>query len=90
MDFYTLGELHGLTGITHYRLGQGEQAEYHSHLCLAALRPEQHRNRAYYTAQSGSAKHSGCPSSGSPHGWRTGRRRRLRIPSSRHRSLAAR
>jgi hypothetical protein len=30
MDFYTLGELHGLTGITHYRLGQGEQAEYHS------------------------------------------------------------
>ncbi|MFI6687996.1 Tat pathway signal protein [Streptomyces sp. NPDC050485] len=51
MDFYTLGELHGLTGITHYRLGQGEQAEYHSHRCLAALRPEQNRNRAYYTAQ---------------------------------------
>ncbi|HEY9332006.1 MAG TPA: Tat pathway signal protein [Streptomyces sp.] len=51
MDFYTLGELHGLTGITHYRLGQGEQAEYHAHRCLAALRPDQHRNRAYYITQ---------------------------------------
>ncbi|MFF3356696.1 Tat pathway signal protein [Streptomyces sp. NPDC002917] len=51
MDFYTLGELHGLTGITHYRLGQGEMAEFHTHRCLAALRPEQNRNRAYYTAQ---------------------------------------
>ncbi|MEK8146318.1 hypothetical protein NKH18_48875 [Streptomyces sp. M10(2022)] len=51
MDFYTLGELHGLTGITHYRLGQGERSEYHAHRCLAALRPEQNRNRAYYTAQ---------------------------------------
>ncbi|MFE9968783.1 Tat pathway signal protein (plasmid) [Streptomyces sp. NBC_01724] len=51
MEFYTLGELHGLTGITHYRLGQGEEAEFHAHRCLAALRPEQNRNRAYYTAQ---------------------------------------
>lgn len=25
MDFYTLVELHGLTGITHYRLGQSER-----------------------------------------------------------------
>ncbi|WP_329020831.1 Tat pathway signal protein [Streptomyces sp. NBC_01601] len=56
MDFYTLGELHGLTGITHYRLGQGEQAEYHSHRCLTALRPDQNRNRAYYIAQTALAQ----------------------------------
>lgn len=35
MDFCTLGEPHGLTGITHDRLGQGEQVEYHAHRCLA-------------------------------------------------------
>lgn len=56
MDFYTLGELHGLTGISHYRLGDGERAEFHAHQALAALRPEQHRNRAYYTAQSALAQ----------------------------------
>ncbi|MDX2819934.1 Tat pathway signal protein [Streptomyces ipomoeae] len=56
MDFYTLGELHGLTGITHYRLGHGENAEFHTHQALAALRPEQHRNRAYYTAQTALAQ----------------------------------
>jgi hypothetical protein len=50
MDFYTLGEVHGLTGITHHRLGRPDEAEYHAHRCLASLRPDQHRNRAYYTA----------------------------------------
>jgi tetratricopeptide (TPR) repeat protein len=50
MSFYTRGELDGLTGITHLRLHQAEQAEYHLHRCLAALRPDQHRNRALYTA----------------------------------------
>ncbi|WP_163010642.1 hypothetical protein [Streptomyces dangxiongensis] len=29
--FYTRGELHGLTGITHYRLGEAEKAEFHAH-----------------------------------------------------------
>ncbi|MQY13782.1 hypothetical protein SRB5_39360 [Streptomyces sp. RB5] len=51
MGFFTLGELHGLTGITHYRLGRADEAEFHAHRCLAALSPDQHRNRAYYTAQ---------------------------------------
>ncbi|WOI59629.1 Tat pathway signal protein [Streptomyces fradiae] len=49
--YYTHAELHGLTGIVHYRLGDPERAEYHVHQCLAELRPDQHRNRAYYTAQ---------------------------------------
>ncbi len=34
--FYTRGELHGLTGITHYRLGEAEKAEFHAHRCIAA------------------------------------------------------
>jgi transcriptional regulator with XRE-family HTH domain len=50
MDFFTRGELHGLTGITYLRLGLPEHAEYHVHRCLSALRPQQRRNRAYYTA----------------------------------------
>lgn len=49
--YYTRAELHGLTGIVHYRLGDPELAEYHVHQCLAELRQDQHRNRAYYTAQ---------------------------------------
>lgn len=49
MDFYTRGELDGLTGITHLRLGDPEKAEFHLHRCLSALRPDQRRNRAYYT-----------------------------------------
>ncbi|MFF3765035.1 hypothetical protein ACFYYR_13240 [Streptomyces sp. NPDC001922] len=48
MDFYTRSELDGLIGITHLRLGRPEHAEYHLHRCIAALRPDQHRNRAYY------------------------------------------
>jgi hypothetical protein len=51
MSFYTEGELHGLTGITLYRLGQADRAEFHAHRCLAALRSDQHRNRVYYTVQ---------------------------------------
>ncbi|WP_228976697.1 Tat pathway signal protein [Streptomyces sp. DH12] len=49
--YYTRAELQGLTGIVHYRLGQPDHAEYHVHQCLAELREDQHRNRAYYTAQ---------------------------------------
>ncbi|WP_099017375.1 hypothetical protein [Streptomyces malaysiensis] len=49
MQFYTRGELDGLVGITHLRLGQADRAEYHLHRCIAALRPDQHRNRALYT-----------------------------------------
>ncbi|MFC0623784.1 hypothetical protein [Kribbella deserti] len=48
--FYTPGELHGLSGLVHYRLGIADQAEAHTHQCLAALREDQHRNRAYYRA----------------------------------------
>lgn len=48
MDFYTRSELDGLIGITHLRMDQPERAEYHLHRCIAALRPDQHRNRAYY------------------------------------------
>lgn len=48
MDFYTRGELDGLTGITYLWLNQPERAEYHLHRCVAALRPDQHRNRAFY------------------------------------------
>ncbi|MFD8262840.1 Tat pathway signal protein [Streptomyces griseoluteus] len=36
--------------------GHGENAECHTHQALAALRPEQHRNRAYYTAQTALAQ----------------------------------
>lgn len=49
MSVYTAGELSGLTGIVQLRCGAPEVAEYHLHQCLAALRPEQHRNRAIYT-----------------------------------------
>lgn len=48
--FYTPGELQGLSGLVHYRLGIADQAEFHTHRCLAALREDQHRNRAYYRA----------------------------------------
>ncbi|MFJ2171855.1 hypothetical protein ACIOHE_02920 [Streptomyces sp. NPDC087851] len=48
MDFYTRSELDGLVGITYLRLGRPERAEYHLHRCITALRPDQHRNRAYY------------------------------------------
>ncbi|MFJ6047646.1 hypothetical protein [Streptomyces sp. NPDC092307] len=54
--FYTRGELHGLTGITHYRLRDPETAEFHAHQCLADLRPEQRRNRAYYLSQAALAQ----------------------------------
>ncbi|MFI8092636.1 Tat pathway signal protein [Streptomyces sp. NPDC086080] len=56
MGFYTHGELHGLTGITHYRLGRAEEAEFHAHQCLAALSTDQRRNGAYYTAQAALAQ----------------------------------
>ncbi|MFF6997496.1 Tat pathway signal protein [Streptomyces sp. NPDC008313] len=56
VSFYTEGELHGLMGIAHYRLGRAGEAEYHAYQCLAALRPDQHRNRAYYTAQAALAQ----------------------------------
>jgi hypothetical protein len=48
MGFYNRSELEGLTGITYLRIGQPGKAEFHLHRCLAALRPDQHRNRAYY------------------------------------------
>ncbi|WP_145802241.1 hypothetical protein [Kribbella amoyensis] len=48
--FYTPGELHGLSGLVHYRLGVADEAESHTHRCLAQLREDQHRNRAYYRA----------------------------------------
>ncbi|ARZ67961.1 hypothetical protein SMD11_2310 [Streptomyces albireticuli] len=50
MGFFTRGELSGLTGITYLRLRQPDQAECYMHRCLTALRPDQHRNRAYYMA----------------------------------------
>ncbi|MEU5185957.1 Tat pathway signal protein [Streptomyces klenkii] len=50
MDFFTRGELHGLAGITYLRLQRPDEAESHMHQCLTALRPDQHRNRAYYKA----------------------------------------
>jgi len=56
MGFYTPGELHGLTGITHYRLGRAGEAEYYAHQCLSALHPDQRRNRAYYTAKAALAQ----------------------------------
>ncbi|MFE4054999.1 hypothetical protein ACFXP3_01610 [Streptomyces sp. NPDC059096] len=49
MDFYTRGELDGLIGITHLRLGNPIEAEFYLHRCLSALRADQLRNRAYYT-----------------------------------------
>ncbi|MEU9111841.1 hypothetical protein AB0D04_08635 [Streptomyces sp. NPDC048483] len=49
--FFTQGELDGLTAATLLRLGNAEQAEAHTYRCLGALRPDQHRNRAFYTAQ---------------------------------------
>ncbi|WP_424212701.1 Tat pathway signal protein [Streptomyces sp. BI20] len=49
--FFTRGELHGLTGITHYRLGDGATAEASAHRCLSGLREDQVRNRAYYLSQ---------------------------------------
>ncbi|MFG3001744.1 Tat pathway signal protein [Streptomyces sp. NPDC048340] len=54
--FYTRGELHGLTGITHYRLGEPEKAEFHAHQCISDLRQDQHRNRAYYLSQAALAQ----------------------------------
>ncbi|MFF1491495.1 Tat pathway signal protein [Streptomyces sp. NPDC058304] len=56
VSFYTRGELHGLTGITHYRLGEPEKAEFHAHRCIADLRADQHRNRAYYLSQAALAQ----------------------------------
>ncbi|MFE5537706.1 hypothetical protein [Streptomyces sp. NPDC056492] len=56
MAFYTRGELHGLTGIIHYRLGEAEKAEFHAHRCIADLREDQHRNRAYYLSQAALAQ----------------------------------
>ncbi|MFI0909247.1 XRE family transcriptional regulator [Streptomyces abikoensis] len=48
--FYTKGELDGLTGVTLTRAGHHQEAEARLHQCLAALRPDQHRNRALYSA----------------------------------------
>jgi hypothetical protein len=56
MSSYTLGELHGLVGIVHYRLGIPVEAEFHAHRCLSQLRPDQHHNRAYYRAQTALAQ----------------------------------
>lgn len=56
MDFFTHGELDGLTSIAHLRLGRAEEAEYHAYRCLGALRTDQHRNRAYYTAHAALAQ----------------------------------
>jgi hypothetical protein len=50
MGFYNRSELEGLTGIAYLRIGQPGKAEFHLHRCLAALRPDQHRNRALYSA----------------------------------------
>ncbi|MEU5066672.1 hypothetical protein AB0G95_21870 [Streptomyces virginiae] len=51
MAFYDRGEVSGLTGIALLRMGQPEQAEFHMHRALSSLRPDQARNRSYYTAQ---------------------------------------
>ncbi|GAB3943646.1 hypothetical protein GCM10029976_066570 [Kribbella albertanoniae] len=56
VNFYTLGELHGLAGIVHYRLGIAAESESHIHRCLAELRADQHRNRSYYRAQAALAQ----------------------------------
>ncbi|QNE18203.1 Tat pathway signal protein [Kribbella qitaiheensis] len=56
MSSYTFGELHGLAGIVHYRLGIPDESEFHTHRCLSQLRPDQHRNRAYYGAQTALAQ----------------------------------
>lgn len=49
MAFYNQGELNGLLGLAQLRLGETETAEAHFHRCLSFLRPDQHRNRAYYS-----------------------------------------
>ncbi|MFF4409760.1 XRE family transcriptional regulator [Streptomyces sp. NPDC001404] len=48
--FYNKGELDGLTGAILSKAGHHQEAEAHLHQCLASLRPEQHRNRALYSA----------------------------------------
>ncbi|MGX8908241.1 hypothetical protein ACR820_23950 [Streptomyces netropsis] len=50
INFYDRAELDGLSGVALMRISRGEQAEYHLHHCLSALRSDQHRNRALYTA----------------------------------------
>ncbi|MEU1824160.1 XRE family transcriptional regulator [Streptomyces abikoensis] len=50
LAFYTEGELDGLTGVTLAQTGHHQEAEARLHKCLAALRPDQHRNRALYNA----------------------------------------
>ncbi|RLU99235.1 hypothetical protein CTZ27_14895 [Streptomyces griseocarneus] len=49
-DFYGRGELDGLTAVTLSNIGRHEIAEALFHKCVAALRPDQHRNRALYLA----------------------------------------
>ncbi|WKK27836.1 hypothetical protein QZH56_36915 (plasmid) [Streptomyces olivoreticuli] len=46
--FYGRGELDGLTAVTLANVGHHEKAEALFYKCVAALRPDQHRNRALY------------------------------------------
>ncbi|MEU3356078.1 XRE family transcriptional regulator [Streptomyces sp. NPDC037389] len=50
LAFYTEGELDGLAGVTLAQAGNHQEAEARLYKCLAALRPDQHRNRALYSA----------------------------------------
>ncbi|MFC5724138.1 hypothetical protein ACFP1Z_28620 [Streptomyces gamaensis] len=50
IEFYTEGELDGLTGITLGLAGSHADAEARFYRCVSALRPDQHRNRALYLA----------------------------------------
>ncbi|MFE3020870.1 hypothetical protein [Streptomyces sp. NPDC059256] len=56
MEFYTRSELDGLLGVAHLHLGEPEAAEARFHRSIAGLRPEQHRNRAYYTVHAAQAQ----------------------------------
>jgi transcriptional regulator with XRE-family HTH domain len=49
MSFFDRAELNGLAALVMARLGRHAEAEAHLHRTLSLLRPDFHRNRAYYT-----------------------------------------
>ncbi|WP_143661303.1 hypothetical protein [Streptomyces pseudogriseolus] len=49
MSFYDRAELNGLAALVMGRIGRHDEAEARLHRTLALLRPDFHRNRAYYT-----------------------------------------
>ncbi|MFF4403435.1 XRE family transcriptional regulator [Streptomyces sp. NPDC001404] len=51
ISYYTRGELNGLTGFVLALAGSHQEAEAHFHQCVSALRPDQHRNRAFYSTR---------------------------------------